>query len=129
MKIPPISRKRENEHCLNQALQQPAAKGECYWKLYKPIWISLYQYPTDSKEGNIAWRFLHNAVVTPRRPKTKKEQRRLSMVRRCQWDNREHVSRMPAPHTPMESGVKPIGTPVGSLQHQQENSHIWISAL
>jgi hypothetical protein len=67
MKIPPISRKRVYEHCLNLALQQPAVNGECYWKLDKPIWISLYQYPTDSKDGDNAWRFLHNTVVTPRR--------------------------------------------------------------
>jgi hypothetical protein len=66
MKIPPISRKRVSEHCLHLALQQPAVKGECYWKLYKPIWTSLYQYPTDSKDGDIAWRLLHNTVVTPR---------------------------------------------------------------
>jgi hypothetical protein len=29
--------------------------------------VSLHLYPTDSKDGDFAWRFLHNTVVTPRR--------------------------------------------------------------
>ena len=39
--------------------------GQCYWKMGKPNWKGLYHYPILSKDGDIAWRILHNSIVTP----------------------------------------------------------------
>jgi hypothetical protein len=66
MKIPPMSRKRVYEHCLNVALQQPDVEyllletGQAHMDIFVPV-------PNRHKDGGIAWRFLHNTIVTPRR--------------------------------------------------------------
>jgi hypothetical protein len=39
--------------------------GECYWKLGKPKWEAAYHPPILSKDGDIAWKILHNRITTP----------------------------------------------------------------
>jgi hypothetical protein len=55
-------------------------KGECYWKSDKPVW-TLYQYHTDSTDGDIAWRILHNTTTAI--SVEEEEKGRLPMVRLC----------------------------------------------
>jgi exonuclease III len=40
-------------------------KGECHWNLGKPNWKAVYHQPILSQDGDIAWRILHNRIVTP----------------------------------------------------------------
>jgi hypothetical protein len=39
--------------------------GECHWQLGKPKWEAVYHHPILSKDGDVAWRILHNRIVTP----------------------------------------------------------------
>jgi hypothetical protein len=35
------------------------------WALGKPKWEAVYHYPILSKDGNVAWRILHNRIIMP----------------------------------------------------------------
>jgi hypothetical protein len=39
--------------------------GECYWKLGKPKWETAYHTPSLNKDGDIAWKILHNRITRP----------------------------------------------------------------
>jgi hypothetical protein len=127
LKIPPLSRKLIYKHVLNQALQKLAMKGECYWKLDKPIWISVYQYPMDSSDGGIAWRILHNIIVTPRWlyqwKKRKKED--------CPWcvsvsGTLKHMI-LECPHsTCLWNQLSRTLEYLLGTQNQQHNGYLWV---
>jgi hypothetical protein len=42
-------------------------EGKCCWGPEKPMWTLVYQYRTESNDGDIAWRIMHNIIVTPQR--------------------------------------------------------------
>jgi exonuclease III len=45
--------------------QHVMVNGECHWKLGKPKWETAYHPPILSKDGDIAWKILHNSITTP----------------------------------------------------------------
>jgi hypothetical protein len=38
---------------------------KCHCQLGKPKWESVYHHPILSKDGDVAWRILHNRIITP----------------------------------------------------------------
>jgi exonuclease III len=62
----PINRRSLYQNFLKTNLkQQPQVNGRCFWNLGKPRWEAAYQPPIQSKDGDIAWKLLHNRITTP----------------------------------------------------------------
>ncbi|PNF28681.1 hypothetical protein B7P43_G07886 [Cryptotermes secundus] len=62
----PIPKRIVYSHLLKLNLNRHIlVNGECSWNLGKPKWEALYHPPIISKDGDIAWRILHNRITTP----------------------------------------------------------------
>jgi hypothetical protein len=44
--------------------RQVMVNGECHWQLGKPKWETVYHRSILSKDGDVAWRILHNRIIT-----------------------------------------------------------------
>lgn len=54
------------EDCLMVALPAvPSITGKCIWTEQEVVWDAAYETPSDSRDGDISWRLLHNRLVTP----------------------------------------------------------------
>jgi len=67
VKIFPGTKKQNYNASLQPSLVKPEVTGKCVWLDKQFFWNNLYTYPTDKRDSDVAWRLLHNALVTPRR--------------------------------------------------------------
>jgi len=66
-KVFPNSRKILYQTSLQNYLQKPQVTGQANIINKKIEWKSLYTYPAEKKDGDVSWRLLHNALVTPKK--------------------------------------------------------------
>lgn len=85
LKTFPGTRKENYNACLQPFLLKPEITGKCTWLDKKISWNTTHNYPTDRKDSDVAWKLLHNALVTPR----KLHQWRVITSSLCPWCKEE----------------------------------------
>lgn len=66
-KIFPPPKKLMYQASLQNLLQKPPVSGCAKITQKKVTWTSLYHHPIEKKDSDVAWRLLHNALVTPKK--------------------------------------------------------------
>lgn len=81
----PAQQKILYQASLNFFLRKPEITGKIIWLDKKINWNPMYQYPIDKKDGDVSWRLMHNALVTPK----KLNQWNIIPSQKCPWCNHE----------------------------------------